>query len=545
MWLDMTRTTKASKELGIGLSLLLACCALSQGQEPPAAGPKRLTDYNLPGLSTKVNLTSVQPMDVVQLIEFLAYRGGLNNVVIGKGVAGQATKLMFDDVTVADALEVVLSVNQLAYELKGGIMTILTDAEYQATTGRSFYDQKRTKVVSLRYADPARVATMLAAVKSTIGTVVSDPVSGTLILVDTPDRIEQMAAVAAAADMDTIGRIVPTETKAFVLQYADVKTVLPEVQSLITKDVGIVRSDDRTKTLIVMDLPHNLRRIEDLVRLFDRRPRQVFIEAKMVEVDLNDQFSLGINWNHVFEGIDPRFSLSTASSTLSANRTASDKTFSLNYSTIAAGGELSAVLEALKTVGETRVLSNPQIAVMDGQEAKIEVVEDQPYKEVQYEAGTTNVTGTTYLFKKVGVQLAVTPRINDEDMISVEVRPESSTITTWYDGVEQEGTPVVKQSVAETTVLVKDGVTIVIGGLIKDQKQKTVNSVPLLGDIPLLGRLFKYERNTTRKTETVCFLTPRIVTGDETYLRMQEEKKAPKFLKSSPAPEVPAGEELK
>jgi type II secretory pathway component GspD/PulD (secretin) len=440
---------------------------------------------------------------------------------------------------VADALEVVLSANQLAYEIRGGVLAILTDAEYQAKYGRSFLDLKQTRILTLTYADPARVAQMLGSVKSTAGTVVADPVSGTLIVVDTPDRIAMMSEVVARTDIRTGGRIVPTETRAFQLQYADVQTIVPEIQTMLTKDVGVLKSDNRTRSILVMDLPHVLRRIEDVVRLFDRRPRQVFIEARIVEVTFNDAFSMGVNWSHIFQGINPRFSLETVGTTLGADRAAGDRTLQLNYNTIAAGGDLSLVLEALKTVGKTDILSNPQIAVLDGEEARIEVVEDQPYKEQQFEAGSTNVTGTTYLFKKVGVQLAVTPRINDEDMISIQVRPETSTISTWYDGVEQEGTPVVKQSVAETTVMVRDGVTIIIGGLKDKRVIRSSNVIPVLGQLPLIGRLFRYERSSTRDSEVVVFLTPRIVTGEQPYGIEQDRPKTIKVLKTEDSPSAP------
>ncbi|MCH5372567.1 MAG: hypothetical protein JJ992_01220, partial [Planctomycetes bacterium] len=519
-------TKKYSSLAGVLAASLAGLLALSPGvfgEEAIDVEPLRLSEYNLPGLDTKVNLTSVEPMNVVQLIEFLAHRGGINNLVIGRGVEGTTTKLKFDDVTVADALETVLAVNQLAYEVRGGILTIMTDAEYQEMHGRSFYDTKRTRIMSLKYADPSRIANMLAPVKSPAGIVVSDPLTGSLVIVDTPEKIRQMEAIVDRADIATVSRVIPTETKTYVLQYASIQNMQSQIQDLLTTDVGTLRADERTKTLVVSDLPHKLEKISNLVKLFDRRPRQVFIEAKVVEVRLEDTYSMGIDWQQVFDGIDPRFRVEASSKPTDIL----DPTFNVSYSTIAAGGDLSLVLNALKNVGETKILSNPHIACLDGQEAKIEVVEDQPYKETQLEAGTTNITGETFLFTKVGVQLGVTPRINEEDMILVDVRPEISSISTWYDGAPQEGTPVVKQAITETTIIVKDGVTIIIGGLIQDRKDETTRSVPFLGEIPLLGRFFRHEATQSVNTETVVFLTPRIMTGDEPQLQLKDERKAP------------------
>ncbi|MDP6526512.1 MAG: secretin N-terminal domain-containing protein [Kiritimatiellia bacterium] len=521
------------------LAMVVAVLSSSWITAQEDVGPKRLSEYNLPGMDKKVNLTSFEPMDIVQLIEYLSHLGGLSNIVIAKDVAGTTAKLRFDDASVADALETVLSVNQLAYEVRGGILTIMTDAEYERKRGSSFYDQKQTKVVILKYADPSRVAKLLEPVASGIGKVVFDSVTGSLILVDTPEKINEMSKIVAASDIATVERILPTETKTFTLKYAELEDIKPEVEGLLTKEAGKLRSDARTRTLIVTDLPHSMQKIDDMIALFDARPKQVFIESKIVEVALDDTYSLGINWAHFFEGIDPRFSVSS----ISDSGAITEPSLSLSYNTIAAGGDLSVVLEALKSVGETKILSNPQVAVIDGQEARIEVIEDQPYKEVATQGQLEdndpedgildNIVGVTYLFKKVGVQLAVTPRINEENMINVAVRPEISSISQWYDGDPQEGTPVVKQAVAETTVLVRDSVTIIIGGLIKDRVDKTTKSVPLLGDIPLLGRLFRHDTVSKVNTETILFLTPRIITGEEPNLRLRDEKKQPKLLKTN------------
>lgn len=490
--------------------------------------PKSLRDYGIKGLEQTVVLNALVPWDVAQLIEYLAHAGKINNIVIGKNVAGLTTKLKFDGVTVGDALEVVLSVNDLAYEVKGGIITIITDEEYKNKNGVSFYDQKDVQVIKLKYADPARVLGLLEKVKSQIGTAVADQMTGTIILVDTPEKITEMKAVIEKADISTISRVLPTVTKTFVLQYAKVEDIQPQVQSVISKEAGSLHADPRTKTLIVTDLAHNMEKIQSLVQTFDKAPKQVFVEAKVVEVSLGDEFSLGINWQHMFQGLDPRFSLKT----VSAPGASAVPNMAMSYNTIVADGNLEFVLEALKKIGETKILSNPQIAVMDGEEASIQVIEDQPYKEVAIESGTTNITGVTYIFKPVGVLLNVTPRINDDEFITCAIKPEISSISAWYDGAPQEGTPVIKKAHAETTVMVKNGVTIIIGGLIKDRRDESTSRVPLLGSLPLLGRFFRYDTVSKVDTETVVFLTPRIITGEEPFLRMKDLKKMPKPLRS-------------
>ncbi len=493
---------------------------------------KSLKDYGIEGLDTKVNLSALDEWDVAQLIEFLAYRGGLKNIVIGNGVVGLTTKLKFDGVTVGDALEVVLSVNNLAYNVQGGILTIMTDTEYRGLYGSSFYDQKDVRIVQLKYADPARVATSLAAVKSTIGTVVADPITGTLILIDTPNKIAEMEAVIASADMKTIARVIPTETRTFVLQYADVEKLRGDVETILSQDAGVVRADSRTKTMIVTDLPHIMRRVEDMVAKFDRRLKQVFIEAKIVQVQLTDDFRLGINWKHLFNGLDPRFSLSSDISPTSIGGLgdAASPMGTLTYNTIVGNGDLSVVLDALKQVGETTILSDPHVAAIDGKEATIKVITDQPYAEAKLESGTTNVVGETITFIEVGVTLGVTPRISDDDLfISMDIKPEVSSVVGDYQAYRS--VPIVRRSMAETSVMVKDSETIIIAGMIDNEKKEINHSVPFFGRIPLFGLLFKSRREEIDNKELIVFLTPRIVTGDKPYLRMKDMKKKPKPLR--------------
>ncbi|MDI6774533.1 MAG: hypothetical protein QME60_03940, partial [Verrucomicrobiota bacterium] len=500
--------------------------------QSPAQSPsiKRLKDYDMPGMTNRLNLTSLDVWDVGQLIDFLAHRGGLSNIVIGRGVAGLTTKLKFDNVTVGDALEVVLSVNHLAYEVSGDILTIMTDEEHQARRGASFYDNKKVRVVELKYADPNHAAKLIGSVKSTIGTVVADPITGSVILIDTPEKIAEMEAILSGADLSTISRVLLTETRGFVLQYANTEDIFKEVLTLLSKEAGSARMNREAKTLMVTDLPHILERVKQLIELFDQPPKQVFIEAKITETTLNDDFGMGINWKHLFEGLDPRFRVNTALTPLGASALPSPAA-ALTFNTIAAGQDLNVILEALKAFGKTEILAEPHISVLDGQEAKIKVIEDQPYKEITLESGTTNVTGVTYLFKEVGVQLGVTPKINDENFIRVCVKPEISSISDWYDGAPQEGTPVVRKAYAETTVMVKDGVTIIIGGMIKDRRSTRTQQVPLLGSIPLLGHLFRYETVSLGKAETVVFMTPHIVTGEQYYQRERDVKKDPKPLR--------------
>lgn len=497
--------------------------------------PRRLRDYNVPGLENRVNLKSVEPWDVVQLIEFLAYRGGLNNIVIGNGVAGLGTKLKFEDVSVGDALEVVLSVNNLAYEVKADIITIMTDQEYESIHGVSFYDQKQVRIVELRYADATRVAGMLASIKSEIGTVVADPLTGTLILIDTPAKIAEMRAVIEKTDLSTVSRVIPTVTRSYVLSHAEPDTTLQEVEKMLTKDVGTVQMDARTRTLLVTDLEHNFTRIEELIRLFDKRPKQVFIEARILEVALSDDFQLGVNWNAFFDALNPRSQVAGVVRSPILNES-NPGAGTLTYKTIIGGSSaLEGMVDALKTVGDIKVLSNPHVAVIDGEEASVKVVQDTPYAQTSAEitGSDTNFVGEDIIFIEVGVLLTVTPQIGEDGYISMAIKPEVSSASYDYQAFRQ--IPVVKRTFSETTVLIKDAETIIIAGMIQNSDTDQMNGVPFFSRIPVLGMLFRSTQKKKETRELVVFLTPRIITGDEPVMRLKDLKKKPKPLRAAEA----------
>jgi len=502
-------------------------------------GSKKFKDYDISGLDNIVNLETLQAWDVVQLIQFLASRGGLNNIIIGKGVAGLTTKLKFDNVTVREALEVVLSVNNLAYTVNGGIITIMSDAEYRLLFGTSFYDNKQVKLITLKYADPVRVAAMLTPVKSSIGTIVSDEKTGTIILIDTPSKIKEMEAIIASADINTLGRIMPTETKTFVLQYADVSDVESDITSILSKEAGSILSNERLRTIIVTDLPHKMRQIEQVIAMFDRRKKQVFIEAKIIEIVLRDDFELGVNWDEiVYNSLNPRQQIKAAITP--GLLKPKDSSVGIRYKTIAGGADLSLIIQALKKVSNAKVVSNPHVAVLDGETAMVSVNTDQPYVETRKDSiGQESVAGTEVKFIPVGVSLAVTPRVLDQ-MIRTEIRPEVSRadFKGFSYGTDDNGgqimndVPVVTKSYAETTVMVKSGETIIIAGMIQDSKEKSDSHVPILGRIPLLGLLFRTTGETTLSKELAIFLTPRVITGEKPFLRMRDIKKSPKPMRS-------------
>jgi len=495
--------------------------ALTPGEHKP------ISDYDFPGLKKKISL-DIRAMDIVNFLKFLAIEGQLN-IVASKNVTGPVN-LLINEVTIGDALDIVLLMNGFAYEVKGNIITIYTAAEYKAMYGVEFYDQRKTVIYQLKYASVKNVGAMLGNVKSDIGKIIYDESTGTMVLVDTPTKIKEMDEVIKNQEMPSVVRILPTETRVFELKYAKADVIKDEVSKVLTTDYGSMRIDARTNTLVVTDLPHIVERAAIVVKAFDRKTREVFIEAKIVEATLSDQFQWGIQWDRIIK-LAKELTGYTITPEIYLPLGLTDNFGKLTVNTTSST-DLDIILEVLSTVTETKILSNPHLTVEEGKEAKIEVIEKQPYQEetTTTASGGTTTSSKSYQWVNVGVSLNVTPSINKDGYISMLIKPEVSSISTWYGGAAQAAgaVPVVKSANAQTTVTIKDGTTIIIAGLIKDNKTKTVYKIPLLGDIPWLGKAFQQIDDAVTRTETIVFLTPRIVGGDQSILLKRD---MPKELK--------------
>ena len=327
----------------------------------------------------------------------------------------------------------------------------------------------------------------------------TDEGTNTLILYDTKEKNEAMAKMIESMDA-------PLATIAFKLSYAKPQDVAVSLQDVVTKNISSVKVDARSNQIIITDYKTNLKKIEDMVENLDERTKEVQIDAKIVQVNLNDKASLGIDWEYVLnKKLNAKGMFGQVIST-TGNK------WTIGSTAPSEHNDYSAVIEALKTSGETKILSSPRLTVTNNEAAKILVGSKQVYvttTAVQSQASTE--TAEAVSFVDVGVKLFVTPAISHDGFISMKVRPEVSSVVQNYKTSSGNIIPIVETSEAETTVLARDGSTIVIGGLMKEEKIKTVNKIPFAGDIPFLGVLFRNSVDETKKTELVIFLTCKIV----------------------------------
>lgn len=449
-----------------------------------------------PAPADKMSL-DIKGMDIVDVLKMLAVKSNLN-LVIDKNVAGRVT-VFLKDVNPMEALDVILASNNLVAKTESGITRIMAGQDYEQAFGVKFYDAKELKRVPLKYARPHDLIPVLNQIRSSIGVIFADDTTNSILLYDTKGKNEQLAEMAEGMDA-------PLKTQAFKLNYAKAETVASAIQDVVTKNIANVKVDSRTNQIIVTDYEPVLDKLMGVIASLDERTKEVRIEAKIIQVNLTDKTSFGIDWEYILnKKMDIKGVFGQVVST------AGNK-WTIGTAAPKEANDYRAVIEVLKTVGQTKILSCPRLTVINNEAAKILVGSKQVYVTTSaVQSQTTTETAESVNFVDVGVKLFVTPSISHDGFISMKVRPEVSSVVQNYQTASGNIIPVVETSEAETTVLAEDGSTIVIGGLMKDEKIKTVNKIPLLGDIPFLGALFRNTVDDVKKTELVIFLTCHIL----------------------------------
>lgn len=205
-----------------------------------------------------------------------------------------------------------------------------------------------------------------------------------------------------------------------------------------------------------------------------------------------------------------------------------DEAFGLKYGVL--GESLEALLMSLEKNTKVNILSTPRILTLDNHEAIINISQEVPYLESTQETATGGVL-TSYNFRDVGVILTVTPRINKSGTVTLDMNQQINSLVefTLFNA------PVIAKREATSTVTVKDGQTMIIGGIIEDNKTETIHKVPILGSIPFIGKLFRREEKKTEKTELMVFITPHIIRNpeeaDEITKKQQSELTLPRIAK--------------
>lgn len=400
------------------------------------------------------------------------------NIVPSSKVRGDVSASLFN-VTYMEAIDVILSSNGFAYEEDGPFIFVYTKKELDE---------------------------IKAAARKTVS---------------------QMFPLNYIAAKDARSIIEPLKSDVGII------TVSPE-GSVGAVGTGSGENWAGSNFIIVNDYPEYIAAIEKALKFVDKRPSQVLIEATILVATLNDENKLGIDFN-VLGGVDfetqngvlgpPINESTTVSETGSESST--DASNRLSGTTVQAGltngalsvgvvkGNIGVFINALETVTDVVTLGNPKILTLNRQEGEIIVGNETGYIDSTETTSTASTSSVKFL--KTGVQLNFTPYVMDDGYIRMELNPEDSD-----GGLGAADLPFKKTTEVTTNVLVKDGHTIVIGGLFRESTSLGRSQVPLAGNIPLLGQLFKSTTDRNTKEEVVFLITPRIVKDEVDYAMAEE-----------------------
>jgi len=305
-----------------------------------------------------------------------------------------------------------------------------------------------------------------------------------------------------------------------------------------------ITADKATNSLIIMASPEDYTSIKNIIKKLDIKRKQVYVEAAIVEMTLDKTRELGIEWRSTENPAGGKFIF--AGGTILAPAGGGIASFSqnpLSLQGLVVGGvkgflpdgqtlNVGALLRAFQADRDINILSTPNILTLDNQEAKIVVGQNVPFI-----TGTSQTVGgniqATIERKDVGIQLKITPHTTESDYMRLDIYQEISTLGGSIPVGTNQEVPITDKRSAETSVVVRDGETIVIGGLIKDDINVIERKVPILGNIPIIGHLFKYQSKHKIKTNLLMFMTPHIIRDAETLRRitMEKRRKAEEFRK--------------
>ncbi len=309
------------------------------------------------------------------------------------------------------------------------------------------------------------------------------------------------------------------EMRIFKLEYAEIDKIQQVLDAL--PNIRLIKIHEPSKTIVVEDSLKNIEKVEKLIQYWDAKPKQVLIEAKILEVTLTDDMSFGVNWEQMLGGdvtigtggfSSGVFPGGTGASPIPADGTG---VFANVITGAGTDWQFSAALDALDAKTDINTLSTPKILAIHSKSAKVQVGGQQGYTVTTVSDG---IATTSVEFIDTGTILEITPYIDADDNVLLKVEP------TINSAIIEEGIPVVNSTVVTTWLMAKNGQTVFIGGLIQNTQNSTRTGIPCLGDIPLLGALFGRTTESTGKSELIVLITPRVISDGDSQTREAVEK---------------------
>ena len=309
---------------------------------------------------------------------------------------------------------------------------------------------------------------------------------------------------------------VPVTMQTFKLNYVTAADIAKVAEGVITKH-GIVKIAPNTNALIIQDLPEAIERIQEIVKLLDAPPRQVMIDAKIVELSQSDTQQTGLNWS-MFQ----KMKVADITAQIGLNQQCNDGDRVTTTSCLVdlrAGildeNNATLILDFFDALTNSTIISRPSIRTLDNKPAHIISGQIVPIPLFDFAKDTGVRTLSGFQDEQVGVELTVTPHINEDGYITLEINPKVESIERYITVGGDEQRPVKNTRQADTTIRIKDGNTAVIGGLTSSSTTTTITGLPVLKDMPGIGWFFRNNVTTIVDSELIIFITPKTVKDED------------------------------
>jgi general secretion pathway protein D len=513
-----------------------------------------------------LNFTNIDINALIKVMSELTRR----NFILDEKVTGKITIMTPTKMSPDEAYQVFLS----ALEIKGftavedGTVTRIIPAATARQSGLKVVEDGdlrgegyATKLIRLKFVNPQDIVHALSPLITRDGSLIAYTYSNSVIITDSVYNIRKIESLIHAMDIaapEGRGRI-----NVYNLKNANAEEIAKLLSTLVARipvpaparsaaqqttpttileGAVNISADKSTNSLIIVASPADFELVKDVIEKLDVRRRQVYVETAIIEMSLAKQRELGFEFQAAnldqLEGSTATLGVGGTNFGNIGNAMVSGPAAlaATNGLAVAAvkgtftfkGTEylnIGALLHAVQSDADVNVLSTPNILTTDNQKAEIMVGQNVPFKTAQTQNATTGGSAllNTYERKDVGIKLSLTPQITSDDNVRLEVNQEISDVVE-TSSVSDAGPTTNKRS-ASTTVVVKDRETMVIGGLIRDNVTSSTMKVPLLGDIPILGWLFKYKTSKVEKTNLMIFITPHIIkTPEESALLTKQRE---------------------
>jgi type II secretory pathway component GspD/PulD (secretin) len=518
----------------------------------------------------KIVKLDADPLTINKFLQQLSLATGWS-ILPSPEVKGSVTGWL-SNISVSDALKI-LEVHGFYYEMKGSIFYVMTRDEYylreyghmakeeftvkhakitdvqtvltnfMSENGKMVADPQTGKLVVIdtkdnleymkevlesldvklvpatfqpKYALASDLLQFIEEMLSERGTAQADVRLNMLTVWDLPERIERVRELIAELDVDLA-------EETFQVKFAQPADVQGMLEGLLPAETSIIAVDDRTRKITVQGVPEAIRDARQIVEDFDKRLKQVAIHAYIMTASTQRVRELGIDWVY-FEETNLKELIAAGYAPGDLGNLGFSVGSLLTGRSSIDSEHVSAVINALATDNDTEILANPRVVVTDGMTARFRNVTGEPYQEGGYGTGygvasgenqqvNRNILPMRVQFIDVGTTLDVTPYVNEDGYVEMDIMAEDSSaeIRDITSGGLKTSVPVKTENSVSTTVLVRSGETIVIGGLRVDTASKNVDKIPFLGDIPVLGHFFKSTARQTGDKELLIFIRCEIV----------------------------------